>query len=409
LFSLFPTGSGSLGEITSHIPFVLSEWCFSARTMNDQQGNTEMSSFVHKSTGSAAIPVLSDSTTVAAPIYGSFRSFLHKQNISISVLGYTAVFFCCMVGMEIVLEALLHQFPNLDFMATSVTLFQLGCCVLFPLVLSHGTALQRFPRRTNDFLPYVVLSILVFGSTGLATQSVKYVSYPTKVVFKSSKLIPTMLVASFMQRKIYSVTEYVAALLLCLGAAGYAYGGASSSAAGHDSFYGILLLIVSVFCDAIVPNVQKLSKANSNNIIQELPMDSDRKFNAMATNQGGGISADELMVNTNTVGFGILSSYMIFTGDMQEFLNTCTIQPTLLLFLMTVGTCLSVAVYAYTRLIQESGSVFAVSVATLRKVATVVLSFVLFPKPLKFIHIGSGFLVLGGILLSSSAPKNRTG
>jgi solute carrier family 35 (adenosine 3'-phospho 5'-phosphosulfate transporter), member B3 len=261
-------------------------------------------------------------------------------------------------------------------------------------------------------MPYIFLSILVFGSAGLATESVKYVSYPTKVVFKSSKLIPTMLVASIMQRKIYTYTEYAAAMFLCIGAAGYAYGGASSSAAGHDTSYGIVLLVVSVFCDAIVPNVQKrlLSKANSGSNQQGLPklsVDSDTKDSAVSTNHVGGVSADELMVNTNTVGFGILLFYMIITGHMQEFLATCTIQPILLLFLLTVGTCLSVAVYAYTRLIQESGSVFAVSVATLRKVATVVLSFVLFPKPLRFIHIGSGFLVLGGILLSSSAPKNR--
>ena len=384
--------------------------------MNAQVSNTEMSSFLNKNNSISTAPAISDSTAMPSTSqrFGLYAigAYLRKQNVSFSMVGYTILFFSCMVLMEIVLEALMHQFPNLDSMATSVTLFQLGICVLIPLVLSQGTALQRFPRQTDDFIPYIFLSVLVFGATGLATQSVKYVSFPTKVVFKSSKLIPTMFVASIVQRKIYSTTEYLAAVFLCMGAAGYAYGGTSLSATGRDSSYGIVLLIISVFCDAVVPNVQKLLLSKANNDISHLGLpnistDNGTKTNTVTTNFGG-LSADELMVNTNAMGFGMLFVYMIFTDHMREFVETCFIQPLLFVYLVTVGTCLAVAVSAYMRLIQESGSVFAVGVATLRKVASVVLSFVLFPKPLLLIHVVSGILVLGGILLSTT-PKKRTG
>jgi hypothetical protein len=116
--------------------------------MNDEHGSTEILSILSKNNGFTPLPVLCGSATIAAPIYSSsfssVGSFLRKQNLSFYVIGYTVIFFCCMVFMEIVLEALLHRFPNLVSMATSVTLFQLGCCVLFPLVLSRGAALQRF-------------------------------------------------------------------------------------------------------------------------------------------------------------------------------------------------------------------------------------------------------------------------
>ena len=48
----------------------------------------------------------------------------------------------------------------------------------------------------RDFTPYIRLSLAVFGATALATHSLHYVSYPTKVVFKAAKLIPTMIVST---------------------------------------------------------------------------------------------------------------------------------------------------------------------------------------------------------------------
>lgn len=68
------------------------------------------------------------------------------------------------------------------------------------------------------WLPYVALSILVFLSTALANQSVNYVPYVLKVVFKSSKLMPTMLVSTLMgNSKSYGGMEYGAAVFLCIG------------------------------------------------------------------------------------------------------------------------------------------------------------------------------------------------
>ena len=113
------------------------------------------------------------------------------------------------------------------------------------------------------------------------------------------------------------------------------------------------------------------------------------------------------MVNTNAIGFTFIALYMIGMGQVIEFIMMCETYPLLLPYLIMIGTCLSIAVYAYTRLIQESGSVFAVSIATLRKVATMILSYIVFPKPLSYLHMISGVFVLGGIMLSSYTPKHR--
>ena len=313
-----------------------------------------------------------------------------------SVICCMLIFFLSMVSMEVVLEAATRDFSDLDSLASAVTLFQFALCLLLPLALSKGTGCHKFPVSFQGLMPYLRLSVVVFGATSLATRSVTYVSYPTKVIFKSVKLIPTMMVATILQGKVYNPLEYIAGLFLCMGAAGYSYGAENNSSGNtsKSSAYGILLLTVSIFCDAMVPNLQKV-----------LLSPSSRSNNKQTGN--GNLSATELMINTNAVGLAAVLIYMIVTGELSSTIQTCTEHPKLALYLFLVGLCLATAVLAYTKLIQVTDSVVAVTVATLRKVVTMVLSYVVFPKPLLRIHVLSGLSVLAGIWLGFHAKKEN--
>lgn len=300
------------------------------------------------------------------------------------VIIFMILFFGAMIGHEVALEAASASFSHLDALASAVTCFQFSFCVLSPLILSGGRGFERFPRTYRDILPYIRLSLLVFGATGLSTQAVRYVTYPTKVVMKSAKLIPTMIVSSLWQGQKFNRGEYVAAALLCTGAAGYSYGSGQTNSDSGSSTFGISLLVASIICDAIVPNYQKL-----------------------LMNQG--LSATQLMINVNAVGSVAVLGYMVVTGQAWTIARTCQAHPKLLAYLFCVGIGLSTAVWAYTRLIQATSSVAAVTVATLRKVATMCLSYIIFPKPLLTIHIYSGVLVLSGMVLSTVMKEKKGG
>lgn len=321
------------------------------------------------------------------------------------VAVYMGIFFFAMIGHELALEAATTTFSDLQSLAYAVTLFQFGFCLILPLVVSRGNALARFPRTQRELFPYVRLTIVVFGATALATQAVVYVAYPVKVVFKSAKLIPTMAVATLLQGKRYGALDYVAAALLCAGAAGYSYG---SGGGGSDStqFIGLALLLISILCDALVPNFQQILMAPpTTEKTKVLPHVEGEGETTMAK---GGVSAAELMANVNLIGFACLLTYMAISGHLSDVVTTSVLHPRLVMYLCMVGVGLSTAVFAYTRLIQASGSVVAVAVATLRKVATVILSYVVFPKALLGIHVVSGFLVLGGIVLSSVSKQRSS-
>jgi len=324
-----------------------------------------------------------------SPSKGEKSDSTRKKQVTISIL----VFFFAMIGHELALEAVSSNFPDLDSLASVVTLFQFGFCFMLPFIASRGKVCETFPRSAKEILPYIRLSILVFGAIGLATQSLKYVSYPTKVIFKSAKLIPTMLMSSLVYKnRTFTLLEYFSAFLICLGAAGYSYNGGSDGASNSNtSYFGIGLLLVSIGCDAIVPNVQK----------QLMTVSLPRTSTVTDSATNGGLSAQAVMINTNAVGFGIVLLYMIVSGSLSDAVTTTMLHPKLLLYLTSVGLGLSSAVLAYITLIKSTGPVVAVAVGTLRKVATIMLSYIVFPKAISGIHVISGLTVLLGVLLST--------
>lgn len=227
-------------------------------------------------------------------------------------------------------------------------------------------------------------------------------------MFKSAKLIPTMLISTLVYRnKKYTHVQYLAAFFICIGAAGYGFNPEKGGSGNDTSYLGIILLTTSVICDAIVPNVQQRLMAPSISVssTKGLPM-----VNGKSTSSVGGmdLSAQAVMINTNTIGFAMLLVFMFFSGSLNDAISAGAQDISLLVYLVSIGLGLSTAVLAYTKLIQSSGPVAAVAVTTLRKVATMMLSYIVFPKPISMQHVISGILVLIGILISSFCKSTRT-
>jgi adenosine 3'-phospho 5'-phosphosulfate transporter B3 len=362
------------------------------------------------------------------------------------------VFFLAMVLHEIALEAItaVYSLPpyNLPHIASSVTLFQFGFCVLLPFLLSlfssNGDVVKNFPRTRGEVKIYVLLSVVVYGATAFATMSLSYegITYVTKVIFKSAKLIPTMLVGVIIDsraatlgrvvknRKKYGMNDYASALLLSVGAAGFCMN-ASENEEGSESesgkmedadalsngnmsghLIGLSLLTASVFCDALVPNIQeklmhdapssKTSESSQSKgddmEMKSLVRDDNGSQSTNSANKTG-LSSLSLMVNTNAIGFALLLLSTILSSSLISIIRNAITHPHYCLLLLTVGVGLGTAVLSYTELIRRSGPATAVTVATMRKVVTVVLSYVIFPKPMSWTHLVSSGLVLLGLLV----------
>jgi adenosine 3'-phospho 5'-phosphosulfate transporter B3 len=379
----------------------------------------------------------------------------NHDNSKSTTLSFILLFFLSMIGHELALESLSTSYNSFPHLATTITIFQFGFCVLLPLLVSRvctgGDAIKSFPKSFQELWIYVKLSAIVYGATACATMSLTYegVTYVTKVVFKSAKLIPTMIVGVVMdaraersgvmiKKRNYGALEYVSAFLLCLGAAGFCmspkdFEGGEDDETKEESikgqvnmdghWIGISLLAISVFCDALVPNLQQqlmqgIGCATSSP--RKSSEDEEMEMKSLVDEEAGsetrskhqqvasiGLSPQALMVNTNSIGFTLLLSSTIFRRSFLPIISFAVNNPHFLVMNLIVGVGLGTAVLAYTELIRRSGPAVAVAVATLRKVVTVVLSYIIFPKPMTGVHVVSAVLVMGGIILGSSGPGKK--
>lgn len=206
--------------------------------------------------------------------------------------------------------------------------------------------------------PFVALSLLVFVGSTASTQSARYVDYTVKVVFKASKLLPTMVGATVLgNSKKFSWLEYAAAILLCVGTAAFSHSehaGTKTTAAVPHMAFGVACLTISVLTDAFIPNAQQW-------LMRE------------------GVSPNLLMTRSNVIAGVIAFIAVLIFGGIPELGSSVSRVPIILACLAGVGATLSFSVMCQVRLIKQAGSVVAVAVSTIRKSGTMLLSYVLFP------------------------------
>jgi len=292
----------------------------------------------------------------------------------------------CMAVVELLIEGAprrVHEFSRAEVGLILTCGEYTGCCLL--ALLCGGTFFATSDdglnvhtsrsTRLRFWLPYVWLGFLLFCVTGFANIAVAWVQYPVKVVMKSSKLMPTMIVSAVIgNSRRFSSREYAGAVLICLGTAGFSYHAGRSDAPPEMVVVGVLMLLVAMVSDVVMVNTQQWMM------------------------QKRGVPPLALMLRQNFV--CLLGSLLVTSTTTDAGLPTRMLQhPHILYFAVAVGLITAVAVWAATHLVHEAGSVVYVGMSTLRKVLTLVLSYIIFPKPFGRLQLAAVIMVFAGLLL----------
>lgn len=112
--------------------------------------------------------------------------------------------------------------------------------------------------RSVKVASYMQLTLCLLGSSYLSTVGLDYINYPTKVVFRSCKLIPTMAVAFLFNKERFSPMDIACAIAVCAGLAMFAFADMSGSAK-VSTVFGMALQALSVIADAFLPNLQQVN------------------------------------------------------------------------------------------------------------------------------------------------------
>lgn len=119
-------------------------------------------------------------------------------------------------------------------------------CVLF-----------KQPRHGAPMYKYSFASLSNIMSSWCQYEALKYISFPTQVLAKASKVIPVMLMGKLVSRKSYEYWEYLTAALISVGVSMFLL---SSTTNKHPStvttFSGVIILVGYIVFDSFTSNWQ---------------------------------------------------------------------------------------------------------------------------------------------------------
>lgn len=274
-------------------------------------------------------------------------------------------------------------------------------------------------KRKAPLMAYPPLTFCLLLSSSLASWSLNYINFPTKVVFRSCKLLPTMVIAYFMgNAKRFSYVEIGSAIAVCAGLITFAAGDWSLS---HPKFhpFGLTLVTLSVFADAILPNAQEKLFRTYDASKSEV-MFFTNIYTLFVQTCSALLSGDLLGLLHFIMGKHV-NEKNYFTSLVASTTDTTTqlveeesnkhdggFRRTFLSYMVAYILISHIAVSAHTQIVKRFGGVSAVFVGTGRKGMTLVLSFVLFPKESNWRYAAGATLVLGGLTIASlEKQRNR--
>lgn len=337
-------------------------------------------------------PAVSEIRAFAAParhtLFGQLDISHFSTRSQVAFLTSGIFFFYVLQGY--VQEYLFFQLPGYHF-ALFTAMMQYIVYALFsswelsrsrPLLDTIVSDLSAFRSISAPSpVPYLIaLALCSAMGISLSNASLSYINFPTKVLFKSCKLLAVMGAGVVLFRKSYSMLDYLAASLLSLG---LMYLSMGSSDASSSSVFGIVLIAASLAFDAASGNLQ------------------DRLLRDF------GLAPSTCVVAQSAIGASLLCIFSMFSGELFEALEYVVAAPRVLLLLILYGLVGFGGVQFYLSTVKLFGIVTAQSIATARKMTTVLLSFLLFPKPFEQQYLVSMLLVASGLVLHAKAKERR--
>lgn len=208
----------------------------------------------------------------------------------------------------------------------------------------------------------------------LSNMSLNYINFPTKVVFRSCKLIPTMIIATIINRRVFKSIQYASAFAISIGLVVFA--AADWRLTPSFDVIGIVLVSLSVVADAILPNAQ------------------ERNFRL-------GASRLEVTLYTNVFTLIAMTFTTVWSGDFFSVLKLARMDHQLAVFMMVYTAISYIAISLFMTIVKKYGGVTAVLLGTARKAMSLILSFLFFPKAFSWYYVLGAGLVLGGLTIES--------
>mmetsp|Transcript_39940 Transcript_39940/g.44984 ORF Transcript_39940/g.44984 Transcript_39940/m.44984 type:complete len:370 (+) Transcript_39940:52-1161(+) len=348
--------------------------------------NRNGSSFVRKHRNSLKLIVCASGICFSYWFYG----FLQEKLITKSRLG--ATFILAIQTVANCFVASIWQRIERSSTATTAT----------TTTTSTKTTASNFVKGLNHPLLALTSACYVFAMVG-SNESLRFVPYPVAVLAKSCKIIPTMVMGSLIERRQYSMQQWMAAIWISTGIALFNYSRMSQNqdeqqqTSGDKKYWkGMALLFTSLSMDGFLGACQGILKRPGK---QQRPP-----------------TAVETMLYINLYSFFFLVPAAVTTGQWGEGIRLLKDNEQLRLSLAILTGVVSIGQIFIFLTITWYSSLVTTTITTTRKFFTILFSVLHFGHSFSFGQWVSIIMVFGGLYLSivsgnkatSSNYKNET-
>lgn len=207
----------------------------------------------------------------------------------------------------------------------------------------------RQPRHTAPLYKYSYSSFSNIMSSWCQYEALKFVSFPTQVLCKASKIIPVMIMGKIVSKKTYPYYEYVVAILLSAGVSLFLLSADPSGkrTTAATTFSGAVILLGYMVFDSFTSNWQS-ELFNTYKMSSMQMMFGANLFSSLFTiwsmiEGGNFLSAVEFMFGHPEFAFhALLLSMMSATGQLFIFYTIQSFGPIVFTIIMTTRMMLSI-------------------------------------------------------------------
>ncbi|XP_015926619.1 adenosine 3'-phospho 5'-phosphosulfate transporter 1 isoform X2 [Parasteatoda tepidariorum] len=237
-------------------------------------------------------------------------------------------------------------------------------------------SLSSQPKHVAPLYKYSYCSFSNIMSSWLQYEALKYVSFPTQVLAKASKIIPVMVMGKIISKKGYKYHEYATAIAISIGSAIFLLSGKKSSdIATTTTVSGLAILVGYIVSDSFTSNWQSA-------LFKQYHMSSMQMM--CGVNFFSCIFTSISLLQQG----GFFTSFLFFI-KFSSFLWDC--------LLLSVCSTIGQLFIFYT--ISEFGAVIFVIIMTIRQIIAILLSCFIYHHPLTLSRIFGVLIVFTTVFL----------
>lgn len=274
------------------------------------------------------------------------------------------------------------RFPSAAFCVFS-NRFLAVIVAMICVKIKHGSI---FGNNVAPLLAFTPCAISNTTSSWSQYASLKYVSFPVQTVFKSSKIIPVMLMGKLLKGTVYPWNQYMEAFLITVGVAVFSVSSKSSASDASTEIKGLLFMVCYVCSDSFTSQWQsRLYKNYGKKSIDQYQM----------------------MLGVNTSAIIITTVGLFVTGDFIRVYEFLLVNPQVLVYnIITAITSASGQLFIFYT-IKEFGPIVFTVIMTTRQMFSISISAVIFHHHIGLISLAGATLVFGILFYQIRKSYNK--